>query len=349
MFWWWALDWAPSGDITQFEPIDIAEAVSFKGEPEVLFSALLEAGYVAKTMDGHEIVNWHEIGGQIIEARKKDALRKAEARKKRDEKKPRPPDVHEKSGGQEPDNPGQGPEVRSIEKELDLDKDLDLEVKEDLNINGHADQNADQNKNQNQDQDQDPKNELTAEKSVAPKEPEKPENPGKKGLKGRKKPEYPPESPYFKMAEYFKEQIDKMAAAEGLANLTIRTNIQSWADTFRLLVEVDEQNDFRLIQDVIDWVVKDPFWKLNCQSAKTLREKFPTFALATKEAQKKAATAKKGSGGAGGGRGGYGHQKQVIEIVQQDPEAGKVSDEEFAEMMAKAAEIKASKQGAVGK
>lgn len=338
MFWWWALDWAPSGDISQFEPIDIAEAVGFKGEPGVLFSALLEAGYVAKTMEGHEIVNWHEIGGQIIEARKKDALRKAEARKKRDEKKARPPDVHEKSGGQEPDNPGQGPEVRSIEKELDLDK--DLELNKDLKIDGQAEPKADQDPKQDQNQEQNPPAEPTTDKSAAPDESGKSENPGKKEPKTRKKPEYPPESPYMRMAVHWKSLLDALAKSEGVATLTPRANLQSWADDFRKLVELDGQDDKQQIADVMNWVVKDKFWKSNVLSGETFREKYPTLLLQMNES-KKTATGNKGSGG--GGRG-YGHQKPAIPIYEPDPSAGKVSDEEFAKMMAYAAELQAKNE-----
>ncbi|KUP24897.1 hypothetical protein [Paenibacillus sp. DMB5] len=339
MLWWWVLDWAQDGDISKYQDIDIADAVSFEGEPQVLMRALVDAGYVIETQSGREIANWFRIGGQIIESKKKDAERKAEAREKKRQKKEGLSDVRGKSGGHPTDNPGTSEgvpkEVLSIDKDLDIDK--DLELNKDLKINGHADQNSKTEPKQEPDL----KSEPTAEKPKAPKESEKPKNPGEKGPKGRKKPEYAADSLYFRMATGFKERLDKLAKAEGVETLVPRANLQSWADDFRKLVELDKQSDIQQIADVMDWVVQDSFWKRNVLSGETFREKYPKLLLAMKES-KKAATGNKGSGGAGGGRG-YGHQKQEIPITQDNGTDGTPTESEYAAMMRRAAEIKAEK------
>ncbi|WP_052098305.1 hypothetical protein [Paenibacillus stellifer] len=334
MFWWWALDWAPNGDISQYEAIDIAEAVHFGGDPEVLLAALIDAGYVAKTMEGREIVDWHEIGGQIIEARKKDAQRKADARRKREEKKGNPQDVQRKSEGHPADihetSSGVPPDVHSIDKDLDIEKDLDLQ--KDSKIHGHADQQPDPN------QDQDPKSEPTADKPAAPDEPGEPEKPGKKG---RKKPEYAPDSLYMRMAMHFKAQLDALAKAEGVETLIPRANMQSWADDMRKLVELDRQKDQQQIAAVMEWVVTDRFWRKNVLSAETFREKYSTLLIQMNESKRNPATNKGSGGGAGG--------KPKIEMAVDDGQTGAVSEEEFAEMMRLANEIKDRKAQEAGR
>ncbi|WP_238649735.1 hypothetical protein [Paenibacillus piscarius] len=332
MLWWWVLDWAQDGDISKYQDIDIADAVSFDGEPQVLMRALVDAGYVIETQAGREIANWFKIGGQIIESKKQDAERKREAREKKRLKKEGLSDVQEKSVGHPLDSPGTSEgvptDVRSIDKDLDIDIDIDLELNKDLKIYGDADQNQEQNQ----------KSRPTVEKSAAPDESEKPGKPGKKGSKGRKKPEYAADSLYFRMATGFKERLDKLAKSEGVETLVPRANLQSWADDFRKLVELDKQSDIQQIADVMDWVVKDSFWKRNVLSGETFREKYPKLLLAMKES-KKTATGNKGSGG--GGR--YGHQKEEIPIVQDDGKAGTPTTSEFDAMMQRAAEIKAEK------
>ncbi|WP_068775806.1 hypothetical protein [Paenibacillus sp. FJAT-26967] len=87
---------------------------------------------------------------------------------------------------------------------------------------------------------------------------------------------YSEDSTYFKMAVYFHEKVSAVAKEAGLPGL--RSNLQSWADDFRKLVEIDE-TDKRLAQKVMDWVVQDSFWRTNIMSAKKLREKFPQLVL----------------------------------------------------------------------
>ncbi|OBZ08903.1 hypothetical protein A8L34_22380 [Bacillus sp. FJAT-27264] len=338
MIWWWAMDWAPEGDLTKFEPIDLADAAHFEGDAQVFFDALVEAGYVAKTLEGHEIMDWNSIGGQVIEGRKKAATKKANQRAKAAEKKA----AEEAAANDVPgDIPKTSPSsLPTVPVQEELDKELDIDKEKDLKINGHAGQNPNQEPNQNQKQE--PKPEQTAGKSATPNEQPKTEEKG-----GRKKPVYEEGSPFLNMATYLKAKIDEVSAAEGV-NLAPRANLQSWANELRLMEEVQEYTDRSLTRELMDWLPNSGFWRKNVLSAATFREKYPTLVLDMREAKKKAAAGNKGSGGGRGGRG-YGHQKQEIPIGQDDGSSGAVSAEEHAALMRKAAEIKASKQGATGR
>lgn len=95
----------------------------------------------------------------------------------------------------------------------------------------------------------------------------------------RQRKTYAEGSTYYKMALYFYEKVSAVAEAEGLNHLTIKANLQNWADEFRKLVEIDGIEDKHLIRDVMDWVTTDDFWKTNVLSAKKLRDKFGELAL----------------------------------------------------------------------
>lgn len=144
-----------------------------------------------------------------------------------------------------------------------------------------------------------------------------------KCVKGKTKPEYNEDSPYYKMAIYFKAKVDEMANAEGLMHLTAKTNIQTWANDFRLLVEVDKQDDKNLILQVMDWVVTDSFWKSNVLSASKFRNKFPKLVLEMRN-KRRAKQGKNNSGSSG---------KTKIDVVPSVTDGPQVTDEEMAEMM----------------
>ncbi|MEK4113253.1 hypothetical protein MHH92_23585 [Paenibacillus sp. FSL M7-1414] len=326
MFWWWAVDWAPDGDISEIEAADIADVMHFKGDPEELISALNEAGYIEETEAGRGIVNWMDIGGKIIQNKEKDAARKAEKREEEKKAKSSSTPVPKKSKGSPTDIPTKS------------DAEIEIEIKNKKDIKDiPPDPEKEPNPDPNQDQGQNPKSEQTAESSASPDSQtgEKPE----KGSQKKVKRVYEEGNAFLKMANYLKEKIDGFAEAEGVLHLTKRSNMQTWADDFRLLVEVDGQEDKNLIRDVMDWLPKSVFWRKNVLSGSKFREKFGTLVL---EMRSDKAKGGKGSGGAGGGK----PQKPVIPIVSN--ESGKdegPSDEEYAEMMRNAAAMQAAKAG----
>lgn len=80
--WWWCQEYADNGDLSAYEPADIAEAADWDGEPAELIDALLNcgtkgnAGFLARNEDGALLVNdWHEYGGKL-------SLRREQARER---------------------------------------------------------------------------------------------------------------------------------------------------------------------------------------------------------------------------------------------------------------------------
>lgn len=96
--------------------------------------------------------------------------------------------------------------------------------------------------------------------------------------KTNKKPKYDENNSYFKMALYFHKLVSQVAKEAGVEHLIKKANLQSWADDFRKLIELDGV-DKHLAKDVMDWVTKDAFWKTNVLSAKKLRDKFSELAI----------------------------------------------------------------------
>lgn len=107
LFWLWALDNAPSGEITQISVRNIARAAQWEGDPEVFLSALIEGGLVDKTDEGLFIHDWADYAGKLIDQRIADRERKrrsrAAAKKKNAEPSNCPEDVQRTSGGQDED------------------------------------------------------------------------------------------------------------------------------------------------------------------------------------------------------------------------------------------------------
>lgn len=96
--------------------------------------------------------------------------------------------------------------------------------------------------------------------------------------KAVKKLKYDEENTYYKMAVYFHEKVAVVANDAGISHLIKKSNLQTWADDMRKLVELD-QVDKLLAKQVMDWVTQDAFWRTNILSAKKLREKFMELAI----------------------------------------------------------------------
>lgn len=101
---------------------------------------------------------------------------------------------------------------------------------------------------------------------------------GKKSKKASAK-KYDEDNTYYKMAVFFLEKLSTMVKEMGIKKSFDNTNLQSWADDFRKLVEIDKVTDKKQIFDVMNWVIKDPFWKTNVLSAKTFRKQYLTLSL----------------------------------------------------------------------
>lgn len=94
----------------------------------------------------------------------------------------------------------------------------------------------------------------------------------------RQSKKYDEDNTYFKMAMYFHEKVSVVANEAGISHLIKKSNMQTWADDMRKLIEID-QVDKHLAKQVMDWVTQDSFWRTNVLSAKKLRERFMELAI----------------------------------------------------------------------
>lgn len=78
--WWWALDFAPSGDI-RATPTVVARACEWRGNPERFWQALLESGFIDTGIDGRFTVHdWLDYAGRLVAKRAANRERMRSAR-----------------------------------------------------------------------------------------------------------------------------------------------------------------------------------------------------------------------------------------------------------------------------
>lgn len=80
MLWWWAIDYAQDGDLTRYEPIDIALGAEWEGEEQTFVDGLIAAGFLERDENGLRIHDWYDYAGKLIERRARNAKRMREAR-----------------------------------------------------------------------------------------------------------------------------------------------------------------------------------------------------------------------------------------------------------------------------
>lgn len=117
--WHWALDMAEDGDLSKFDAEDLAIAADWDGDPDEFVEALVtcgpggSAGFLERdgacgnpeddTRGDLVLHDWWEYAGKLIERRRRDRQRKADARA--DQSAGVPPDVRGKSEGSPADGP----------------------------------------------------------------------------------------------------------------------------------------------------------------------------------------------------------------------------------------------------
>lgn len=99
--WYFALDYAPEGDLSTFDAADIADALRWEGDPGALITALVDCGPgdssgFLQHRDGRLVIHdWHTYAGRLIEARRRNAERMREARAPSEKKDAQGDDVNE--------------------------------------------------------------------------------------------------------------------------------------------------------------------------------------------------------------------------------------------------------------
>ena len=71
--WWWAIDYAPKGDLSIYTDRQVAKGCRWAGEAGLLLQALTRAGFLDKDRQIHD---WHDYAGKLIESRAADVKRK---------------------------------------------------------------------------------------------------------------------------------------------------------------------------------------------------------------------------------------------------------------------------------
>jgi len=74
--WWWAMAYAPDGDLSEYEEADIADGLDWDGDPGELMAALRDAGF----LDGAKLHDWEDYGEKLFVRRQANAKRMRESR-----------------------------------------------------------------------------------------------------------------------------------------------------------------------------------------------------------------------------------------------------------------------------
>ena len=133
MLWHWAAANSEDGDLSKLTPDDIAFIVDWEGEPDVLVSGLIAAGFVDADLRLHD---WREYFGKMVEARAKARERVARGRANAAARYANVRVTDANSTVTPPNEPATDANVRvSSGVDLDLNRDLDLDLDLDRNQN----------------------------------------------------------------------------------------------------------------------------------------------------------------------------------------------------------------------
>ncbi len=77
--WWWALDFAEDGDLSDIDPADIAEEAMWDDDPDQFIAVLVETGFL--TNDRH-INDWDDYTGRLVAQRESNRERQRRHRDK---------------------------------------------------------------------------------------------------------------------------------------------------------------------------------------------------------------------------------------------------------------------------
>ena len=62
--WWWALDYAPDGDVSRYTPAVLAIAAEWDGDPEMFVGALASAGFI--DLEPMRLHDWSDYSGLVL-------------------------------------------------------------------------------------------------------------------------------------------------------------------------------------------------------------------------------------------------------------------------------------------
>lgn len=79
--WWWALDFAPDGDLSGLSSVEVAAASEWNGDADLWLAALKECRWID---DDNKLHDWLEYAGKLVEQRARDRERKRNVRRTSD-------------------------------------------------------------------------------------------------------------------------------------------------------------------------------------------------------------------------------------------------------------------------
>jgi hypothetical protein len=74
--WYWCMDFAPDGVLSDFDPEDIAVSVEWKGAAQDFIDAIIKSGYADKSGDEIRLHDWNEYTGKLLGKRASERERK---------------------------------------------------------------------------------------------------------------------------------------------------------------------------------------------------------------------------------------------------------------------------------
>jgi hypothetical protein len=70
LLWWWALDFAPTGDLSRFEPEQLTYDLDLNGAtPEEFIEAMVEAGFIDRSEDSLRLHDWPDYSAKSLRPR----------------------------------------------------------------------------------------------------------------------------------------------------------------------------------------------------------------------------------------------------------------------------------------
>jgi hypothetical protein len=78
--WWWALDYAPEGDVSRFDALDLAVGARWEGDADEFVDALTNVGFLEHTAEQTLIHDWGDYGGKLVRRKEANASRMRQAR-----------------------------------------------------------------------------------------------------------------------------------------------------------------------------------------------------------------------------------------------------------------------------
>jgi hypothetical protein len=86
--WWWAVDYAEDGNLSQFDALDIAIGGEWEGDPQEFTDALIFVGFIDVDGKVRTIHNWDKYFGRLLEQRQANARRQREWRERHKDETP---------------------------------------------------------------------------------------------------------------------------------------------------------------------------------------------------------------------------------------------------------------------